>query len=105
MWQLVDSETAHRFVIGVLSRFPWVIRQQRVAPEVGLAAGFDKNGEILEATARMGFGFTEIGTVTPRPQLGNPRPRIWRLDAERAIFNCMGFNNDGAEVVARGFPS
>jgi dihydroorotate dehydrogenase len=111
MWQLpdvatpflkrLDSETAHRLVIGILSRFPWSVACQRIAPQIGLAAGFDKNGEILEATARMGFGFTEIGTVTPRPQPGNPKPRMWRLDADRALFNCLGFNNDGADAVAQ----
>ena len=69
---------------------------------LGLAAGFDKNAEALPALARMGFGFVEIGAVTPRPQPGNPRPRLFRLPAEGAVINRMGFNNDGmARVAAR----
>jgi dihydroorotate dehydrogenase len=68
---------------------------------VGLAAGFDKNAVGIDALAALGFGFVEIGTVTARPQPGNPRPRLFRLPRDRAIVNRMGFNNDGAEVVAR----
>lgn len=67
---------------------------------VGLAAGFDKDAEILEGLPPLGFGFAEIGTVTPRPQPGNERPRLFRDPAQRAIFNCMGFNGLGATVVA-----
>ncbi len=68
---------------------------------LGLAAGFDKNGVGIDALADLGFGSIEIGTVTGEPQPGNPRPRLARLPADRAIVNRMGFNNDGAEVVAR----
>ena len=68
---------------------------------LGLAAGFDKNAVGIDALANMGFGFVEIGTVTGEPQPGNPKPRLARLPADRAIVNRMGFNNDGAEVVAR----
>ncbi|MCW2818577.1 MAG: dihydroorotate oxidase [Marmoricola sp.] len=68
---------------------------------LGLAAGFDKNGVGIDALANLGFGFVEIGTVTGEPQPGNPRPRLARLPADRAIVNRMGFNNDGAEAVAR----
>jgi dihydroorotate dehydrogenase len=68
---------------------------------LGLAAGFDKNAVGIDALANMGFGFVEIGTVTGEPQPGNPRPRLARLPADRAVVNRMGFNNDGAEVVAR----
>ena len=64
---------------------------------VGLAAGFDKNAVGIDALANMGFGFVEIGTVTGEPQPGNPKPRLVRLPADRAIVNRMGFNNDGAE--------
>jgi dihydroorotate dehydrogenase len=67
---------------------------------LGLAAGFDKNAVGIDALAALGFGFVEIGTVTARPQPGNPRPRLFRLPADRAVVNRMGFNNDGAEVVA-----
>ncbi|WP_027862199.1 quinone-dependent dihydroorotate dehydrogenase [Marmoricola sp. URHB0036] len=72
---------------------------------MGLAAGFDKNGVGIDALANLGFGFVEIGTVTGEPQPGNPRPRLARLPADRAVVNRMGFNNDGAEVVARRLAS
>ncbi|MGZ5207661.1 MAG: quinone-dependent dihydroorotate dehydrogenase [Sulfuricurvum sp.] len=62
---------------------------------VGMAAGFDKNATMIEGTLAMGFGFTEIGTLTPKPQEGNPRPRLWRHIEEESIQNAMGFNNDG----------
>ncbi len=67
---------------------------------VGLAAGFDKNGVALPAWEALGFGFIEIGTVTARPQPGNSRPRIFRLPQQEALINRLGFNNDGADVVA-----
>ena len=66
---------------------------------VGIAPGFDKNAEVPDALFRLGFGFVEIGTVTPRPQTGNPRPRIFRLDADEAVINRLGFNNDGEAAV------
>ncbi|MBV9653473.1 MAG: dihydroorotate dehydrogenase (quinone), partial [Acetobacteraceae bacterium] len=62
---------------------------------IGLAAGFDKNAVAVPGLARLGFGFVETGTVTPRPQRGNPRPRLFRLPQDRAIINRMGFNNGG----------
>jgi dihydroorotate dehydrogenase len=68
---------------------------------LGLAAGFDKNAVGIDAMAAVGFSFVEVGTVTGEPQPGNPRPRLFRLPADRAVVNRMGFNNDGAEVVAR----
>jgi dihydroorotate dehydrogenase len=68
---------------------------------LGLAAGFDKNAVGVDALAALGFGFVEVGTVTGEPQPGNPRPRLARLPEDRAVVNRMGFNNDGAEVVAR----
>jgi len=67
---------------------------------VGLAAGFDKNGVALPAWAALGFGFAEIGTVTAKPQPGNPKPRIFRYPEQEALINRLGFNNDGAEAVA-----
>jgi dihydroorotate dehydrogenase len=67
---------------------------------LGLAAGFDKNAVGVDALAALGFGHVEVGTVTGEPQPGNPRPRLFRLPADRAVVNRMGFNNDGAEVVA-----
>jgi len=76
---------------------------------VGLAAGLDKNGDHIDALAALGFGFLEIGTVTPRPQPGNPRPRLFRIPEKQAIINRMGFNNEGvdrllANVAAAQFP-
>jgi dihydroorotate dehydrogenase len=68
---------------------------------LGLAAGFDKNGDGIDALAALGFAFVEVGTVTGEPQPGNPKPRLFRLPADRAVVNRMGFNNDGAEVVER----
>ena len=67
---------------------------------IGLAAGFDKNAEVPDAMLRLGFGFVEAGTVTPLPQAGNPRPRIFRLVEERAVINRLGFNNAGLEAAA-----
>lgn len=68
---------------------------------VGLAAGFDKDGKHLHAMAALGFGFIEVGTVTPRPQAGNPRPRLFRLPADAALINRMGFNNEGVEALVQ----
>lgn len=68
---------------------------------VGLAAGFDKNGLYLEAMSLLGFSHIEVGTITPRPQAGNPKPRLFRLIKSRALINRMGFNNDGVEVLAQ----
>ena len=68
---------------------------------LGLAAGFDKNGAHIDALAHLGFGFLEVGTVTPRAQPGNPRPRLFRLVAAEALINRMGFNNDGVDVLVR----
>jgi len=68
---------------------------------VGLGAGFDKNGEYITAMPTLGFGYTEIGTITPKPQDGNPKPRLFRLKEERSIQNAMGFNNRGAEFMVK----
>src|ERR1044071_5337157 len=67
---------------------------------VGLGAGFDKNAKYLGELETLGFGFVEIGTVTPLPQEGNPKPRLFRLPKDKALINRMGFNNDGVKVVA-----
>ncbi len=82
--------TLHQRLMGLNFRGP-----------VGLAAGYDKYGRAVRAWGRLGFGFAEIGTVTARPQDGNPRPRLFRLVDDEAIVNRMGFNNDGAAVTAR----
>ena len=69
--------------------------------DVGLAAGFDKNAEWLPLLPSLGFGFAEIGTVTPRPQAGNPKPRLFRFQDTQSLFNRMGFNNEGGEVISK----
>jgi dihydroorotate dehydrogenase len=109
----LDPEDAHRLAIQGLKLWPPVKPRPdnpRLAVRafglnfpnpVGIAAGFDKNAEAPDALLRLGFGFVEIGTVTPKPQAGNPRPRLFRLDRDEAVINRMGFNNDGAEVVLR----
>ncbi len=66
---------------------------------VGLAAGFDKDARVPDAMRRLGFGFVEIGTVTPRPQPGNPKPRLFRLEEDQAIVNRMGFNSSGLDAA------
>ena len=88
---------------------PVLVMGIRFPNPVGLAAGVDKNGEHIDALAALGFGFIEIGTITPRPQPGNPRPRLFRIPEKQAIINRMGFNNDGVEqllahVDAADFP-
>ena len=71
------------------------------ANPIGLAAGFDKNARVIEPMTRLGFGFVEIGTVTPKPQAGNPKPRLFRLPADEAVINRLGFNSEGCEAVIR----
>jgi dihydroorotate dehydrogenase len=108
-----DPEDAHRMAIQGLRLLP-PIRQKpddsklavrafglNFPNPIGMAAGFDKSAEALDALLRLGFGFVEIGSVTPKPQVGNPRPRLFRLERDEAVINRMGFNNDGAEVVLR----
>ena len=117
----LDAERAHHLVFDNLrraARVPGVpallrglydYRHPGLAREVfglhfpnpvGLAAGFDKNATLTDELATLGFGFIEIGTVTPRPQPGTPAPRLFRLPADEALINRMGFNNDGAAAVA-----
>ena len=108
-----DPEDAHRMAIQGLRLLP-PIRQRADDPKlavrafglnfpnpIGLAAGFDKSAEVPDALLRLGFGFVEIGSVTPKPQPGNPRPRVFRLERDEGVINRMGFNNDGAHVVLR----
>ena len=68
---------------------------------IGLAAGFDKSAEVYNSLFKLGFGFVEVGTITPKKQLGNPKPRIFRLEKDQALINRLGFNNDGSEIVAK----
>ncbi|KAJ8135852.1 hypothetical protein OY671_010935, partial [Metschnikowia pulcherrima] len=108
----VPAEQAHRLTSMALGAAPSARRSapepastQRVAGivfpnPVGMAPGFDKNAQVPDAVSRSGFGFTEIGTVTPRPQAGNPAPRSFRSVEDRAVINRMGFNSEGAEAVA-----
>lgn len=116
-----DAETIHYTVTAALKlafKFPgvstlarrlFVPRDERLARTVfgvrfpnpvGLAAGFDKNAELVNELSDLGFGFIEIGTVTPRPQPGNPRPRLFRLKADQGLINRMGFNNEGVRAAA-----
>src|SRR5881398_2902679 len=115
----LEAETAHHFTIASLrraSQFDLALRAlRRFTPPsnpkilfgltfpnpIGLAAGLDKNGVALPAWAALGFGFIEIGTVTAKPQPGNLKPRIFRLPEQRALINRLGFNNDGADAIAR----
>ncbi|HLT00572.1 MAG TPA: quinone-dependent dihydroorotate dehydrogenase [Geminicoccaceae bacterium] len=111
-WRLLPPETAHALAIRALRhglgprvtppaslRLATTLCGFALAHPLGLAAGFDKNAEAVPGLFRLGFSFVEIGTVTPRPQAGNPRPRLFRLPAQQALINRMGFNNDGLEAV------
>ena len=109
----LDAERSHELTMATLARLPasggWLagppvddpvdLMGLRFRNRVGLAAGLDKNGEAIEAFDRMGFGFIEIGTVTPRPQPGNARPRMFRLPEARALINRLGFNNQGVDAL------
>src|SRR4051794_18744168 len=107
----MDPENAHAMAIRALKLAPLPRATQDDARlrvrafglnfpnPVGLAAGFDKNAEVPDPLLRLGFGFVEVGTVTPRPQAGNPRPRLFRLAADRAVINRFGFNNEGHAAV------
>jgi dihydroorotate dehydrogenase len=108
-----DPEDAHRLAIQGLKILP-PVRPRPDDPKlavrafglnfpnpIGMAAGFDKSAEAPDSLLRLGFGFVEVGTVTPKPQAGNPRPRLFRLERDEAVVNRMGFNNDGAEAVLR----
>lgn len=109
----LDAETAHGLTIRALTALPASAPPAanpalavdtlglRFSNPLGLAAGFDKNAEVPDAMLALGFGFTEIGTVTPRPQAGNPRPRLFRLPEDRAVINRMGFNNQGHDAALR----
>jgi dihydroorotate dehydrogenase len=111
--RLLDAENAHRLAIAALKLPPYV----KLTPEdprlavrafglnfpnpVGMAAGFDKHAEVPDALLRLGFGYVEVGTVTMRPQRGNPRPRVFRLPRDEGVINRLGFNSEGAEAVLR----
>ena len=108
---LLDAERAHRFAVRAL---PLLSDGHPPAPgplatqvaglafpnPLGMAAGFDKDGEVPDALLGVGFGFAEVGSITPLPQAGNPRPRLFRLIEDRAVINRMGFNNGGGDAAA-----
>ena len=108
----LDSETGHRLAIAALKALPMRGPRSSVAERralsttvaglnfpnpVGVAAGFDKDAEVPDALLGLGFGFTEVGSITPKPQSGNPKPRLFRLVEDRAVINRMGFNNAGSQ--------
>jgi dihydroorotate dehydrogenase len=111
LMRALDPEDAHALAVRALRYMPVA----RAAPDppalavrafglnfpnpVGLAAGFDKNAQVADALLRLGFGFVEVGTVTPRAQAGNPRPRLFRLEADQGVINRLGFNNEGAPAM------
>jgi dihydroorotate dehydrogenase len=112
LWRL-DPERAHHAALWALGhnlvpaaagpddpRLAVSVLGRRFANPVGLAAGFDKDAKVWRQAARLGFGFVEVGSVTPRPQSGNPQPRLFRLERDSAIINRMGFNNEGVEAMA-----
>ena len=109
----LDPEDAHALTVRLLKLAPRVrppADDKRLAVRafglnfpnpVGMAAGFDKNAEVPDALLRSGFGFVEVGTITPEPQPGNPRPRLFRLDADGGVINRLGFNSQGADAALR----
>lgn len=111
--QRMDPERAHGLALAALrtglAPLPTPVTSDRLHTDIagltlpnplGLAAGFDKNATALDGLSRAGFGFLEVGAATPRPQPGNPRPRLFRLRQDRAVINRFGFNNDGAAAIA-----
>lgn len=106
----LDPERAHRLTVRALTLAPRM-RPAQTGPlaidvagltfpnPLGMAAGFDKDAEVPDQLLGLGFGFAEVGSITPRPQTGNPKPRLFRLVEDRAVINRMGFNNAGAEVA------
>ena len=110
----VDPETAHDLATIFIKRYSGLLNNQYNNPRlrrtvcgmdfknpVGLAAGFDKNAELINQIPTLGFGFMEVGTVTPKPQEGNPKPRMVRLTEYKALINSLGFNNDGVDVIVK----
>ena len=111
---MLDAERAHQLSLAGLKLSPFAAQARPDGPlaievaglrfpnPLGMAAGYDKDGEVPDALLGLGFGFAEVGSITPLPQTGNPRPRLFRLIEDRAVINRMGFNNHGAEAaVAR----
>ena len=112
----LDPETAHDLAINslklnVLPKNIFQVKNEelletnlfniKLPNPIGLAAGFDKSAEVYNSLFKLGYGFVEIGTVTPKRQLGNPKPRIFRLEKDQALINRLGFNNHGSEIVSK----
>ena len=107
----LEPEAAHRATLTALKLMPWPAKaadDPRLKLEafglsfsnpLGMAAGFDKNAEVPDALLALGFGFTEIGSITPRPQSGNPQPRVFRLSEDTGLINRLGFNNEGHDAA------
>ena len=109
----INPETAHSLAINALKfgniasikinkspRIETSVFNEKIHSPIGVAAGFDKNAEVYNSLFNLGFGFVEVGTVTPKPQFGNPRPRVFRLEEDEALINRLGFNNQGCEEIS-----
>ena len=108
-----NPETAHTLAIKAL-KFGYIppsrlqksklletsIFSKQIYSPIGIAAGFDKNAEVYNSLFNLGFGFVEVGTVTPKPQYGNPKPRVFRLEEDKALINRLGFNNNGSDQIS-----
>lgn len=114
----LDPEKAHDLSLAALKSGFMSFRDPAIDPilkadlfglsfpnPIGLSAGYDKNGAVLDALLGLGFGFVEAGSITPKPQAGNPKPRIFRLTEDQAVINRLGFNNKGLDVATRNFKS
>ena len=107
----LDPEIAHKITIKFLKLgfhprlnkigIPISIGNLIFKNFIGVAAGFDKNSEVINKIHFLNFGFTEVGTITPLPQYGNPKPRIFRLEKDQALINRLGFNNHGSEIISK----
>ena len=107
-----DPETAHDLAIKALKTNVVPVKvntyeclkinflDHQIPNPIGIAAGFDKNAEVFNSLFKLGFGFVEVGTITPKPQFGNPKPRVFRLEEDEALINRLGFNNIGSEKAA-----
>lgn len=110
----VDPETAHDLATLFIKKYSGLLNGKYESPKlrknicgldfknpIGLAAGFDKNAQLIEHIPNLGFGFMEVGTITPKPQEGNPKPRMVRLIEKESLINSLGFNNDGLDVISK----